>query len=232
MSDKVLCIIPARGGSKRIPRKNIKNFLGSPIISYSIRAALQSKLFDVVMVSTDDDEIARIAIQEGAEVPFMRSIKNADDYASTVDVLLEVFEGYNKLGKQFGKGCCLYPTAPFVNSGILKDSYAVLNSKSFDSVFPVLRYGFPIQRALKEGSGGKIEMFNPKYMTSRSQDLEVSYHDAGQFYFFNVNKLKEKARLWTDNTGFIEIDELRAQDIDNPIDWELAELKYKLLYGK
>ena len=223
-----LCIIPARGGSKRIPRKNIKDFLGKPIIAYSIEAALNSNLFDEVIVSTDDEEIAKVAKQYGAKVPFIRSKKNADDFATTVDVLSEVLNEYEILEKSFKNVCCIYPTAPFVTPEILKEGYNKLITGNFDSVFSVLRYSFPIQRALKVEEG-KVSMFYPEFMESRSQDLEPSFHDAGQFYWFKPTLLEEQKKLWTNNTGKIEIDELNAQDIDNETDWKLAELKYEFL---
>lgn len=229
--NRVLCIIPARGGSKRIPRKNIKNFLGKPIVSYSIESAIGSGIFDEVMISTDDKEIADIAIKSGAKLPFFRSSDNSNDYATTVDVLLEVLEEYEKLGKEFDYVCCLYPTAPFVASEALIKAFKTLITENFDSVFPVIEYSFPIQRAMRVKEGKWIEMLSPDYMATRSQDLEPTYHDAGQFYFFKKELLKKESRLWTDNTGFIIVDEMRAQDIDNKTDWELAELKYKLLYG-
>ncbi len=223
-----LAIIPARGGSKRIPRKNIKNFLGKPIIAYSIEAALKSSLFDEVMVSTDDAEIAEIAKQYGAKVPFMRSTKNSDDFATTVEVLSEVFNQYKSLGKGFKHACCIYPTAPFITPEILIDGFNKLIKCNYDSVFSILRYSFPIQRALKIKEG-KVEMFYPEFIESRSQDLEPSFHDAGQFYWFKSVLLDEQKKLWTNNTGRIEVDELKAQDIDNETDWKLAELKYELL---
>ena len=226
---KKVAIITARGGSKRIPRKNIKDFLGKPIIAYSIEAALQSNLFDEVMVSTDDEEIATIARLYGTKVPFMRSPKNSDDYATTVDVLLEVLEQYQALDTQFTHGCCLYPTAPFITSALLNESFDLLEKENFDTVFPVVRFGNPIQRALTKDDSGKIAMMHPEYKLSRSQDLEKAYFDSGQFYWFNAQKLLTQKSLWTDNTGVIEIDEHKVQDIDNLTDWKLAELKYKLL---
>jgi pseudaminic acid cytidylyltransferase len=226
---KKIAIITARGGSKRIPRKNIKDFLGKPIIAYSIEAAIQSQLFDEVMVSTDDEEIAEIAALYGAKVPFIRSSKNADDFATTVDVLLEVIAQYEENGLEFSYGCCLYPTAPFITSELLSESYVLINNKGFDTVFPVVRFGNPIQRALIKDRDGKISMIQPEYKLSRSQDLEKAYYDSGQFYWFNSKTLKEKKSLWTENSGVVEIDEHKVQDIDNPTDWKLAELKYKLL---
>ena len=228
-----LAIIPARGGSKRIPRKNIKAFLGKPIISYSIEAAIESKLFDEVMVSTDDNEIAAIASSLGAKIPFMRSDKNADDYATTVDVLLEVLAQYRKSEMTFKNVCCIYPTAPFVSSKILKVSYNKLIEEKLDSVFPVLRYNFPIQRSMRiDNNSGKIKMIYPEHLTTRSQDLELSFHDAGQFYWLNVSKLIIQKKLWTNNTGAVEINEMQGQDIDTIDDWDLAELKYELFHEK
>lgn len=226
---KSLAIIPARGGSKRIPNKNKKDFLGKPIISYSIEAALNSSLFESVMVSTDSDEIAEIAKSLGADVPFKRSKNNSDDFATTVDVLLEVIAEYEKIGQQFENGCCIYPTAPFITTDIIEQGKSLLDTHQYDSVFPVVPYSFPIQRAIKIVDGNKMEMFHPEHQNSRSQDLETAYHDSGQFYWFNVNAIKLQKKLWTNNSGVLVISELHAQDIDALDDWKLAELKYKLL---
>jgi len=226
---KRLAIIPARGGSKRILRKNIKPFLGTPIISYSIEAALQSNLFETVMVSTDDEEIAAIAKQYGAEVPFKRSAENSDDYATTVDVLVEVMEAYKQLEETFDYGCCIYPTAPFVNTSSLQLGYDTLTTNHFDTVFPVIPFSFPIQRAVKVNRAGKMDLFQPEYLLTRSQDLEPAFHDAGQFYWFKIDSLIKSRKLWTENTGVIKITEMEAQDIDSLVDWKLAEMKYKIL---
>lgn len=223
-----ICIIPARGGSKRIPRKNIKAFLGKPIIAYSIQAALKSNLFEEVMVSTDDFEIAEIAKTYGALVPFMRSAENSDDFSGTFDVIKEVLEFYEKRNKFFDKACCIYPTAPFVTANKLKEAYSVLSKKKLDSVFPIIKFSYPIQRGLVVDENKRIKIREPKYLSSRSQDLEPVFHDAGQFYFFDIKKIIEQNSLWTNNTGFIEISELEGQDIDNEMDWKLAELKYSL----
>lgn len=225
-----LCIIPARGGSKRIPRKNIRPFLGKPIIAYSIETALESKLFDEVMVSTEDEEIAAVARSFGAKVPFYRSDSNADDNATTFDVLEEVLENYKiKEQKEFEYACCIYPTAPFVRSVGLTKAFNLLIASKYDSVFPVIRYGFPIQRALRRVNSSKIEFFNVEYKTTRSQDLEPAFHDAGQYYWFNVNACLNANSLITQNSGSIEIKETEGQDIDNEVDWKLAEIKYELL---
>ena len=223
-----ICIIPARGGSKRIPKKNIKEFLGKPIIAYSIKAALDSGLFDEVMVSTDDVEIADIAKKFGAKVPFMRSAKNSDDFATTFDVIEEVIQIYKTQGKRFENICCIYSCAPFTTSEILLKAYDLLIQKKFDTVFPIIAYSFPIQRALRVNQG-KVSMILKDNLNIRSQDLEKSFHDAGQFYWSNTNQLLISEKLITSNSGGIEISELDAQDIDTHKDWVLAELKYKLL---
>jgi N-acylneuraminate cytidylyltransferase len=224
-----LAIIPARGGSKRILRKNIKSFLGKPIIAYSIEAALKSNLFDEVMVSTDDEEIRDIALKYGAKAPFLRSETNANDFATTAAVINEVLEVYKTRNKLFKYCICIYPTAPFVSSNLLIKAFKKLKNDKLDSVFSVLKYGFPIQRAMKINKEDKVDMIDVSKMNVRSQDLESSFHDAGQFYALNVSAFIKKQKLWTNNTGCIEINELEAQDIDTETDWKLAELKYKLL---
>lgn len=222
-----LCIIPARGGSKRIPRKNIKDFLGKPIIAYSILAALESGLFDEVMVSTDDEEIAEIALNHGAKVPFLRSSVTSNDYATTYQVLEEVLLEYKKIGRSFDNVCCIYPCAPFVNGEKLKLAFDTMIKGEFDSLFPIVGFGFPIQRALRLDNE-KISFFYLEYALTRSQDLEKSYHDAGQFYWAKVSSLLDQKSLITNNTGSIVLSELEVQDIDNEMDWTLAELKYKM----
>lgn len=224
-----IAIIPARGGSKRIPRKNVRDFLGKPILYYSIKAAIESGLFDEIMVSTDDDEIKQIAIQYGAKVPFKRSLRNSDDYATTIDVLIEVLDSYEKYEKKFDFGCCIYPTAVFADSNLLKKTFTKLVSEDYDTVFPVLKYSYPIQRALKINDKNRIEIINPEYLKARSQDLEEAYHDAGQFYWFRPDILKSKTKIWTNNSGVEIISEMHAQDIDSLSDWELAEYKYQFI---
>jgi len=223
-----LCIIPARGGSKRIPKKNIKSFLGKPIIAYSIEAAIQSKLFTEIMVSTDCQETAEIALRYGAKVPFLRSKENSNDFATTYDVIKEIIDEYKKDGVNFENICCIYACAPFVTANNLKHAYQELSNKQVDTIFPIIEYSFPIQRAIKINKG-KIKLFNNKYLDARSQDLERSYHDAGQFYWMKSENILNKGRIITDNCSGIIITELEGQDIDNEIDWELAELKFKLL---
>lgn len=220
-----IAIITARGGSKRIPRKNIKEFCGQPIIKYSIDAALNSGVFDEVMVSTDDDEIASIAKAFGANVPFLRTEKTSNDYATTADVLNEVLSEYKKKGKRFDTMCCLYPTAPFVSAKRLRYAFEKLQVDSnADLVMPVVEYGYPPQRGFVETAHGGIEYWMPEYKNSRSQDLPSIFHDAGQFYFYRLcdgNTFKSEIIIP------LRISEMEAQDIDNETDWKLAEIKYK-----
>lgn len=227
---KKLAIIPARGGSKRIERKNIKPFLGKPIISFSIETAISSKLFDEIMVSTDDSEIAEISEKLGATIPFFRSKETSTDFATTSEVLTEVLNKYAEMGKKFDYCCCIYPTAPFISVSKLNESLELLQKNSFDSVFPVVKFGYPIFRALQKNDG-KINMIWEENLNKRSQDLPAAFHDAGQFYWFDVEKFLTKKAMFTDNSGAIELSELEVQDIDNEVDWKLAELKYQLIYN-
>ncbi len=220
-----IAIIPARGGSKRIPKKNIKDFLGKPIIEYSITTALKSGLFDRVIVSTDSEEIAEIAKAAGAEVPFLRSDNNSDDYATTADVLNEV---YQQLKQNFVLACCLYPTAPFVSGQSLKKGYNLLTDKNFDTVFSAAAFDYPICRSLKL-ENGKATMNWPEHRNSRSQDLPEAFHDAGQFYWYYPEKLLQTNSLFTDNSGVVVLPKEAVQDIDTLSDWKIAELKYQLL---
>lgn len=223
--DKNIAIITARGGSKRIPRKNIKLFLGKPIIAYSILAALESSCFDEVMVSTDDEEIAEIARSFGAQVPFYRSAETSNDFATTADVISEVLHDYAQLGKQFRFACCLYPTAPFVTAEKLHRSYALLVETRADSVIPVVRFGYPIQRALRI-ENNRLHMIWPEQMNARSQDLPPAYHDSGQFYWINVSRFLETRELFSCDTVPAVVPETEVQDIDSEEDWKLAEMKY------
>ena len=219
-----LAIIPARGGSKRIPKKNLKDFLGKPIISYSIEVALQSGLFDEVMVSTDNMEIAEIALQYGAKVPFMRSNETADDYSTLIDVIDEVSGIYQEQGLLFDYICCLLPTSPFITSSLLNETLNKLKNSDAESIRPIVRFSYPIQRSFKL-TNDKVSFMYPEYAKSRSQDLEPAYHDAGMFYWMLAAKgLKGDKRLG------VEIPENTCHDIDTDIDWKIAELKYKALY--
>ncbi|MGN6164546.1 MAG: pseudaminic acid cytidylyltransferase [Flavisolibacter sp.] len=223
-----VAIITARGGSKRIPRKNIKSFNGKPIIAYSIDAALQSGIFDEVMVSTDDREIAEVAKQYGAVVPFMRSAKASDDYAITADVIREVLDSYAMEGVQFEFACCIYPTAPFVNADKLRSAFHKMEETGADSVLPVTRFSFPIWRSFKM-EGGKVSYNWPEFAPKRSQDLPPAFHDCGQFYFLKTDVFMNTGKLVTENTLGLEVPETEVQDIDNDEDWKIAELKHRLL---
>ena len=224
---RTVAIITARGGSKRIPRKNIRPFLGKPIIAYVIDAALASGLFNDVMVSTDDEEIAVTARQYGASVPFLRSTETATDFATTASVLIEVLHQYTQQETYFDYACCLYPTAPFITPALLDLAFSTMTQKQFDTVYPVQRFGFPIQRAvfLRDST---VQWFQPEHALTRSQDLEPAYHDAGQFYFVNVPAFQQSHRLITDNSGGIVISEMDAHDIDSEEDWRIAEFKFTL----
>ena len=223
-----LAIIPARGGSKRILRKNIRDFLGRPIIAYSIEAALQSGLFEEVMVSTDDKEISEIAIKYGAKVPFYRSAETSNDYATTMAVIQEVISVYkSQFNKEFDLVCCIYPTAPLIQVQHLKNGLDFLLSRNFESVFPVVAFGYPIWRGVVINDEGKTQMVWPENQNSRSQDLKKVYHDVGQWYWMNMDLLGET--IFSKNTGSVVLSDHEVQDIDNLTDWTMAEMKYKLL---
>lgn len=225
---KNLCIIPARGGSKRIPRKNVKSFLGKPMLAYSIEAAMATNLFDEVMVSTDDDEIAEVARQYGAKVPFMRSSETANDFATTADVLHEVIDKYRELGREFDNFCCVYATAPMVQSKDIISAYNRLQSSDFTIVYPVVQFSYPIWRCLDLAEDGSMKRHWPEYENSRSQDLPKEYHDTGTFYWHKTKKwLAGNIKV-----GGIEVHETTVQDIDTETDWKIAEMKYRLLYGE
>lgn len=221
----MLCIITARGGSKRIPRKNIKDFLDKPIIAYAINAALESKLFSEIMVSTDDDEIAAVAQKYGAKVPFKRSAKNSDDFATTGDVLREVLGTYKAQGREFEHFACIYPTAPLLSPERLRQAYELFKAKNANSLVPVVKFSFPPQRAfvLRDGY---LSYKEPENAPKRSQDLEPLYHDAGAFYFYKTADFLSGTSA---SRVAMILSEIEVQDIDNLDDWALAELKYKVL---
>jgi N-acylneuraminate cytidylyltransferase len=226
-----IAIITARGGSKRIPKKNIRDFCGKPIIAYSIEAAINSGVFSEVMVSTDSEEIAEIAKKYGANVPFFRSEKTSTDYATTRDVLLEVLSDYEKMGKKYDEMVCIYPTAPFVTSEKLKSALNLLTSNHGSLVIPVVRFSYPPQRAYVV-KNDKLEFKWEEYRNSRSQDLEAFYHDAGQFYCYHISDYLDKNGVITENILPLELSELEVQDIDNEEDWCIAEMKYNLIGGR
>ncbi len=223
-----IAIITARGGSKRIPGKNKKLFLGKPIICYSIEAALNSGLFEEVMVSTDDAEIADIAQKAGAVVPFMRSAAAADDYATTDDVLMEVLEEYEQRGKTFEYMACIYPTAPFVTAGKLQEAFRLLIDQNASGVMPVVSFSFPPQRGMAVRNG-RLSYCYPENALKRSQDLETIYHDCGQFYCYQTARYRACRGDLQDGYVPVIMPETEVQDIDNLSDWELAEIKYKLM---
>lgn len=223
---KNLCIIPARGGSKRIPRKNVKPFMGKPIIAYSIENALQTGLFDEVMVSTDDPEIAEVARQYGAAVPFLRSPETANDYATLADVIREVVNTYKSQGRSFDNVCCILATAPMVKAEDIVSAYKKLqDAPDFASVTPVVQFSYPILRSFKFCEDGRLSYNWPEYAKTRSQDLPAAYHDSGTFYWYRLE-------LWMNGilrgTGVV-VDETTVQDIDTDQDWRIAEMKYELL---
>lgn len=229
MKNNRIAIIPARGGSKRIPGKNIREFCGKPILAYSIEAALKSRLFSEVMVSTDSAEIAETAKKYGAQVPFFRSEKNAGDYATTSDVILEVLYKYIDMGKEFDYICCLYPTAPFVTSAKLQEAIRMMEAYHPAAVYPVVAFSYPPQRCFIMNQNRHMEYKYPEYLHARSQDLEKQYHDAGQFYIYESSVfLKNRGAI---SAGIMPmlLSELEVQDIDNETDWKLAELKYQLM---
>jgi pseudaminic acid cytidylyltransferase len=219
-----ICIITARGGSKRIPKKNIKEFCGKPIIAYSIEAAINSKVFDKVIVSTDSQEIKEVALIYGAEVPFMRSSENSNDHATTVDVLSEVLEKYSN----YDIFCCLYPTAPFLTGNILKQAQEKLIKTQAKSLVPIVEFSYPPQRCLSI-QDDKIKFSHPEHIRTRSQDLEKKYHDVGQFYLGKVESFFKEKSLFTNNTTTLILDPMHVQDIDTLEDWKIAEFKFNYL---
>lgn len=225
-----LAIITARGGSKRIPRKNIKKFCGKPILHYSIQAALDAGIFDEVMVSTDDKEIAEIAKAAGARVPFFRSEQTANDFASTDDVIMEVLSEYQKRGEVFDAFCCIYPTAPFLNGQRLKEAMALLDTA--DSVMPIVPFSYPPQRGLIINEKGLVARQFPEYATARSQDLPKIYHDCGQFYACRTKPFLEAGTTDVENLVPLILSEMEVQDIDTLEDWEIAEIKYRRLFNE
>ena len=226
---KRIAIITARGGSKRIPGKNIRDFCGKPILFYSIEAALKANCFSEVMVSTDEETVADLARKAGAKVPFLRSEKTSGDFATTAQVIEEVLGEYKKRGIHFDTACCIYPTAPFIREEKLNEAVELLESQDLDSVMPVVEFSFPPLRGMVIEEG-KLNYKWEKYSQMRSQDLEKIYHDVGQFYVLNVARFEENKKLVTQNTGAIMMSELETQDIDNETDWKIAELKYRLIH--
>jgi N-acylneuraminate cytidylyltransferase len=222
-----ICVIPARGGSKRIPRKNIRDFCGRPIIAYSIEAARESGLFDCVMVSTDDAEIAEVAHSLGAEIPFLRPEELADDYTGTNAVVRQAIEWHEAKAMSVAQACCLYATAPFVQTHYLIEGHRRLLASSKAYVFTVTPYPHPIQRALRLAEGGEVEAIYPEDRVARSQDLEPTYHDAGQFYWGTATAFLKDVALFSHHSLGLVLPPHLVQDIDSEEDWRRAELMYR-----
>lgn len=227
MREENIAIITARGGSKRIPRKNIKKFCGKPIIQYSIEAAKKAGIFDEIMVSTDDEEIAEIAKSCGAAVPFYRSERTSGDFATTADVILEVLEAYQNRGREFEYAFCLYPTAPFITAEKLVSALERIKQERGFKLLPVVPFSYPPQRGVIIDEAGRIQMKEKENFRKRSQDLEKLYHDCGQFYIYHVEEyVKARGEIWEHVIPFV-MNELEVQDIDTLDDWHIAELKYE-----
>ena len=224
-----VCVIPARGGSKRIPRKNIKEFNGKPIIAYSIETALKSNCFSQVIVSTDDDEIIEVARKYGAEVSFVRPDELSNDYVGTIPVIRHAIEWIEDNNKTVENVCCLYATAPFVQSKIISEAYQQLISSKSDYCYSVTSFVFPIQRAIKIVQGDKVDMFYPEHFNTRSQDLEEAFHDAGQFYWGKAQAFKDELPLFSEVASAFILPRYLVQDIDTEEDWIRAEAMYKVL---
>ncbi|MCF6218028.1 MAG: pseudaminic acid cytidylyltransferase [Gammaproteobacteria bacterium] len=222
-----IAVIPARGGSKRIPRKNIKSFCGKPIIAYSIEVAQETGLFDKIVVSTDDEEIATVAQKYGAEIPFIRPKEISDDYTGTNAVVKHAIQWFENSLTQVEYACCLYATAPFVQSEYLKQSYQALNDSNKIFSFSVTSFAFPIQRSIRICSNGGVEAIFPETMLQRSQDLEEAYHDAGQFYWGRAQAFLNDRTMFATHSLPIILPRHLVQDIDTPEDWLRAELMYR-----
>ena len=227
-----IAIIPARGGSKRIPRKNIKLFCAKPMIAWSIDAALQSGCFDQVIVSTDDQEIAEVARQYGATVPFMRPAELSDDHTGTVPVIQHAIEWVNAQGQPVEQACCLYATAPFVSAEDINRGLDILDATQSDYAFSVTSYAFPIQRAIRLNDEGRVQMFNPEYFNIRSQDLEEAFHDAGQFYWGTADAWLQGRMIFGTGSVPVPLPRHRVQDIDTPEDWVRAEWLFKAMQAE
>jgi pseudaminic acid cytidylyltransferase len=221
-----IAIIPARGGSKRIPRKNIRDFFGKPLIGYSIEKAIACNLFDEVMVSTEDEEIAEIALRFGAKVPFLRSDQASDDYTTTAEVLIEVFGCYSEMGIDFQWGCCIYPFTPLLNFTVFESAFKKMNELGRKSIFSVLEYSHPLERAIALSSEQNL-ILTPQNLSLRTQDAKKYFHDAGQFYWFEIKNFLNKKQLILPESSIYKLDPLEAQDLDTEIDWKLMELKYQ-----
>jgi len=226
-----LAVIPARGGSKRIPRKNIKLFCGKPMLAWSIEAARRSGCFDRIVVSTDDEEIAAVARQCGAETPFMRPEGLANDHAGTIPVVHHAVDWFIASGQRPEAVCCLYATAPFVMPADLQRGLQVLQAETCDYAFSATSYAFPIQRAFRVRRDGRAEMFQPEHFHTRSQDLVEAFHDAGQFYWGSADAWTAERPIFSAEAVPIVLPRHRVQDIDTPEDWTRAEWLFKAMHG-
>ncbi len=227
---KVIAVIPARGGSKRIPRKNIKDFYGKPLIAYSIEVAINSKLFDKVVVSTDDEEIASIAKAYGADVPFLRPKELSDDFTGTDEVVSHTLEYFKNRGEVFDYVCTIYATAPLLQEKYLIEGFEKLKNSDAVHAFSVTSMPFPIQRTFKIDENGRCKMFFPEHYMTRSQDLEEAYQDAGQFYWTKLNEKSDEIMFGKDSIAVVLPRHL-VQDIDTLEDWMRAEIMYKVIQG-
>jgi pseudaminic acid cytidylyltransferase len=224
-----IAVIPARGGSKRIPRKNIKTFCGKPMIAWSIEAALDSGCFDQVVVSTDDAEIADVARAWGAQVPFVRPAELSDDHTGTTAVIAHAIDWFSAQGSAPAQVCCIYATAPFVAADDLRRGLELLDGGACDYVFSATSYPFPIQRAIGISAAGRARMFNPELFSVRSQDLEEAFHDAGQFYWGQAPAWTANKVIFGPNSSIVRLPRYRVQDIDNEEDWQMAEYLFQIV---
>jgi N-acylneuraminate cytidylyltransferase len=227
-----VAIIPARGGSKRIPRKNIKEFCGKPMIAWSIEAAKSSGCFDKIIVSTDDAKIADVAREWGATVPFMRPAKLSDDYAGTLPVIRHAVEWLSEREAPVDYACCLYATAPFVSADDLRRGWELIQQQGCSYAFSVTSYAFPIQRAVRITESGRVGMFNPEYFNTRSQDLEEAWHDAGQFYWGAAQAWRDEQAIFGEESIPVKLPRHRVQDIDTPEDWARAEWLFRAMQAE
>ena len=227
-----IAIIPARGGSKRIPRKNIKEFCGQPMIAWPIQAAIESKCFDRIIVSTDDSEIAEVAKTYGAETPFVRPAELSNDHAGTIPVIAHTIEWLKASGYGVDNACCIYATAPFVMAGDLQIGFNILKSSGADYAFSVTSFPFPIQRAVRITNENCVQMFQPEHFNTRSQDLEEAWHDAGQFCWGKVNAWLDQKPVFNSHAAPIILPRFRVQDIDTQEDWQRAECMFQLIISK
>lgn len=227
-----VAVIPARGGSKRIPRKNIRSFAGQPMISFSIQCALRSDVFDRVVVSTDDEEIAAVATRYGAEVPFMRPANLADDYAGTTPVIAHAIEQLQATGARPTAVCCIYPTAPFVDADDVRVGMQTLQTGSWEYVFSATTFGFPIFRSFQQLEGGGVEMFFPEHFATRSQDLPEAIHDAGQFYWGRASAWLNQVQIFARTSTVVRVPRWRVQDIDTEEDWTRAEIMARTMQAQ